>query len=65
MVTKRDKVLVVLLMADAAFKTVAASALLTQVASTVVVSTFGLISAATSAATGVYVVWSRDPVPGE
>lgn len=65
MVTKRDKTLVALLMLNATMDAITTSAHLTEVASRPVVAVFGLISAGLSAATGVYVVWSRDPQPND
>jgi hypothetical protein len=64
-VTRRDKTLVLLLMANASMDAIVTSVHLSEVASRPVVAIFGLISAGLSAATGVYVVWSRDPYPND
>lgn len=63
MVTHRDRMLLILLMCNATVDAVTTSAHLSEVASRPVVAAFGLVSAGLSAATGVYVVWSKDPPP--
>lgn len=61
MVTRRDATLLVLLMCNAALDAMTTSAHLSEVASKPVVATLGLVSSGLSAATGVYVVWSKEP----
>lgn len=61
MVTRRDRILLVMLMGNAILDAMTTSAHLAEVASKPVVSIFGLVSAGMSAATGVYVVWSKEP----
>lgn len=63
MVTRRDRALLIMLMVQAALDTAAMSAHLTQVLPPWGVAMVGLVSAMMSAATGVYVVASREPLP--
>lgn len=67
MVTRRDRWLLLMLMSNAATNAVTSSAYLTEIANRPTVAVVGLVSAALSAATGVYVVATREPasIPGE
>lgn len=65
MVTHRDKWLLIMLMVNASANAITSSAYLTELASRSVVAGIGLLSAALSAATGVYVVASREPTYAE
>lgn len=62
MVTKRDRVLIILLMGQAALDTAATSAHLTELAPSWTVAAVGLVSAMMSSATAVYVVATREPI---
>jgi hypothetical protein len=68
MVTRRDRWLLIMLMLNAAVNAVTSSAYLVEIADRTTVAVIGLVSAALSAATGVYVVSSREtqgiPSPG-
>ena len=61
MVTERDGVLLLMLMGNAVLDAVTTSAHLTEVVTKPAAAILGLVSAMVSAATGVYVVWSREP----
>lgn len=62
MQTKRDRTLIVLLLANAAINAAAGSSYLAQLVSVSVVATVGLLNAMLSSITAAYVAISREPV---
>lgn len=63
MVTRRDRTLLLMLMFQAVFNTAAASAHLGQLLPPWGIALVGLLSSMISAATGVYVVMTQEPIP--
>lgn len=62
MQTRRDRVLIVLLMLNAALNAANTTTYLTELAPVWVVASVGLLAAMLSASTGVYVAITREPV---